>query len=105
MIMFEHVDGNLRKAMFGGDIPTLCADLCLEVTLIYGAMKKKNEDAAKEFKKCLLSSFFDDDVASKVFSTEVYDMISDSGAYAIGEVGIDAEEFMRQLKELMDSEN
>lgn len=105
MILFEHLDGELKQAAFGGDIGTLCADLCLEISLIYGAMYKKNEGAAEEFRKTFIMSFFDKDISSKVFSTEVYDALTDSGAYGIAEIGINAEELLRQLKELKDSED
>lgn len=104
MIKFDHNNGDLRYAVFGGNLTDLVADLCLEMTLIYGAMKSHNDGLAAEFKRNMLMCMIDPDIADKVFSTEIYDQISkDTGHYfSTGTISVgDREEFEKQLKELL----
>ena len=105
MIVFEHNDGELRKAVFGGTIGDLCADLCLEISLIYGAMKRKDKGLADEFERNLSMLFVDRGLRDAVFNTELYDAISNSKEYASGGIVIgDEKEFKRQLRELLDED-
>ena len=103
MIKFEHNNGNLRCAIFGGTISELCADLCLEMSLIYGGTCKRNKEAANAFRKNMLMSMIDPELAGKIFSTEIHDAICDCEEYVSGAIQIsDNEEFQRQLKEILD---
>ena len=102
MIKFEHNNGDLKCAIFAGDVGDLCADLCLQASLIYGSMAKQNKEAAEEFRRSLIIGLVDKDIANKVFSTELYDEISKADTHLVGNVAIgDKEEFERQLKELL----
>ena len=103
MIKFEHDSGDLKCAIFGGSISDLSADLCLEMSLIYGAIRKQSKGAAEEFRKNMLIAMADHEIADKIFSTELYDDITKSDSHLVGNVAIsDKEEFARQLKELLD---
>ena len=103
MIKFEHDSGDLKCAIFGGSLSDLSADLCLEMSLIYGAVYKQSKGAAEEFRKNMLLAMVDREIADKIFSTELYDDIKEAGNHHVGSVSIsDKEEFARQLKELLD---
>ena len=103
MIKFEHDSGDLKCAIFGGSVADLSADLCVEISLIYGAIRNQSEEAAKEFRRNMLISMADRDISERIFSMELYDGIKEAGNHLVGNVSIpDKEEFDRQLKELLD---
>lgn len=102
MIKFEHNNGDLRCAIFGGTISDLCNDICLEMSLIYGGTCKQNKAAADEFRKNMLMAMIDPELAGKIFSTEIHDEICDCEAYTSGAITVaNNEEFQRQLKEIL----
>ena len=102
MIKFEHNNGDLKCAIFGGSVSDLCADLSLEMSLIYGSMVNQDKNLAEEFRRNMMMSMLDREISDKIFSTELFDAISKADTHAIGSVKIDnKEEFERQLKELL----
>ena len=102
MVKFEHNNGDLRCAVFGGNVTDLCADLCLQMSLIYGAMARQDKGLADTFRRNMILSVADKEIADKVFSTEIYDQIQKAESYATGTITVgDKEEFERQLKEIM----
>lgn len=102
MIKFEHNNGDLQSAVFGGNLGEITADLCVEISLIYASFAKRDKNIAEEFRRNLFLAFVDKDIADKVFSTELLDGIEKSGSYEIGSVDVrNKEEFERQLWEIL----
>lgn len=105
MIKFEHNNGELKSAVFGGNVSELCADLCVEIALVYGAIRGQDEEAAKEFKRNMVASMVVQDLADAIFNDDLYKSMKASERYAVGSVSIgDRAEFERQLKELLDED-
>ncbi len=101
MIIFEHHDGTLKKAVFSGSLAEMCADLCLELSLIYGSVAHTNKKAAEQFKNMFLLSLIDPNMNEQIFSSDLYNGIANAGDHVVGSVTVDEEELARQLAQLL----
>lgn len=105
MINFECSESNLKRAIFGGDITTITAEVDMMISLIYGGIKSENEDAAQAFKMGLIMSLIDGDASAQIFSSELYDATVGSKNFIAGSLSIsDIDELVKQLKEIMDED-
>lgn len=105
MIKFEiGNNGTLKTAIFQGDISTISADVSVMISLIYGAMAKKDKKSAELFKLNMTMMLADDGLRKKIFSSDLVDSIG--GAKIDSEsVKIDPEELIKQImEELFDDE-
>lgn len=102
MIKFEHKSGDLQTAVFSGSIEELCADIALQLSLIYGGMVERDKDAAKQFQRNIQMMILDPDITKEIFSDKLYDGIKESGAYFMGSLDDeDKENIVKALMELL----
>ena len=101
MIDFKCEGPDIQRASFGGAVDDLAAEVCLEIALMYGALKSRDEDLANEFKLRISLAFIADEARSHIFSSEVYNAVKGSGSQ---EIVIDRGELERQLQELLKNE-
>lgn len=105
MIKFDHNNGDLRCAVFGGTINDMVADLCLEMSLIYGAMKNQSEDAARKFRRNIMMVFCDEELSKTIFSDGIYKAIAGDEHYTSGQIEVkDSAEFEKQLRQILEEE-
>lgn len=84
MIAFEHHRGELKKAVFAGNIEEILADLCCEISLIYGGIcRSDGEETAEKFRE-LLGHLYSDEVGAKMLQETVF---SDRLANSIAKAG------------------
>lgn len=105
MIDFKCNGGELSRAMFGGGVDDMCAEIAVQLGLIYGALKNRDEDAANEFKRNMILTIVDADVQKKVFSDELYKAVTSAGGGVVSVEVNGNEEFLKQLQELMKNES
>lgn len=102
MIKFETNRENVKCAMFGGNLDDVLAELCLEISILYGGIASQSKKAAKEFKTKLVMSMIDSDISDTIFSTDVIEALKGSGYHICGSVSLgDSEEILKQLKEIL----
>lgn len=88
MIKFEFCKGEVLSAVFSGKINEMLADLCVEITLMYGALKNQNAEAANEFKRNLSLAIIDEEMRNRIFSSDLYDSMLRSGMYNSGTASV-----------------
>lgn len=103
MIDFKVNGGDLSKAVFGGSVEDLSAEICMMISMLYGALCESDKDGAKQFHRNMIACVTDPEISAKVFSDELVKSIKDSGGAEIKSEKIDKEEIIKQaIKELLD---
>ena len=105
MIKFEIGNkGTLKTAIFQGDISTISADVGAMISLIYGAMVKKDKNSAELFKLNMTMMLADNDLRKKIFSSDLVDSIGGTKIDSES-VKFDRKELIKQImEELFDDE-
>ena len=101
MIKFSIDGGDLKEVAVGGSTEQVLAELALEVSIIYGALMNRDKEEAESFRRLMILTMTDPEISRKIFSTELFDHIKDSSKFIAASFE-NPEEFLRQLKEIMD---
>ena len=104
MLDFSIINGVVGKLVVNGCTTDILTDVTALVSVIYGTMKRNDNDEAEDFRKGLMTLFMDRELHDKVFSTEYADMLEKSDMYKTQSATqkVDMKELMKQLKELKD---
>lgn len=109
MIDFKCDESSIERACFSGNLTTITAEVTFMVSLIYGAIHSKNENAGKEFMRAITLSFIDPDIRRHVFSENIaksLDMLTaiekEKSDCKKEENKLDKNEFLRMFLEALD---
>lgn len=101
MILFEcdGDNGEIRRAVFAGNMDTLIAEIMAEISFVYGTIARQDENIAKEFARKFTIGLLKDG-PELVFSTKLADALIENGDHETNCIVIDNKEFMKQMEEL-----
>lgn len=103
MINFKVNGADLSRAIFGGSVSEISAEVSMMVSLIYGALYESDKDEAKHFRRNMVSLVTDPEIVDKVFNSELVKTFKENGGVEVKaeKVDFDKNEIINQImKEL-----
>lgn len=99
MIDFKTNRDDVKRAVFIGGLDDLIAELLFEVSVLYGSIAQKNEEAAAEFKELFLASVNSKLGQSIIFDPSIAKAILSNGDYVseIRQGDADAEDLVSKV--------
>lgn len=103
MINFKVNGADLSRAIFGGSVSDISAEISMMISLIYGALYESDKDEAKYFRRNMVSLVTDPEIVDKVFNSELVKSLKENGGteVEVEKVDFDKNEIINQImKEL-----